>query len=154
MVKSYYEYCVDVQNYETRETFDIVVFRDIFGNRRSLKVYERWYGSEERATRLISEVRKGGTLLLVMPKKHIRGWCLMTARGIVQEYSLGKWLLYNKKEDLYLTRFFYAALNRATEIDLPKVKFRLSVFDTAKHKLIESFFTGLGCDIEASAKYY
>lgn len=154
MVPSYYEYRIYTRNYETRETPDIVVFKDIFGNRRSLKVYEARYGSESRVSNLLKEVRRGGTLFLVMPKKHIRGWCLLTSRNIVQKWSLGKWEIYNGRDSKYMSQFFYAALNRAVELDKEFVKFRVSIFNYKKNALFESFFTGLGCDIDAKAKYY
>lgn len=153
-VESYYQYAIDVTNYETRETFDIAIFKDKFGYRRALKTYERWYGSEERYNWLIEEVRKGGSLLIVYPKKHIKGWCLLSAKGIVKGYSIGKWLLYNKLEKTYLARFFYACLNRAVDINLPCVKFRIPIKNWRRSKLIESYLEGLGCDVTVTAKYY
>lgn len=87
--------------------------------------------------------------MLYIPKVHVRGFMLMTPTGIIQEYGYYDYRIpkYPWLRQEAFVIILTGCLNRAFELDMPYVKFRVSVEDYWFNKRLEKYWETLGCSI-------
>lgn len=147
MLHPYYEYIIDLQNYQLREVSPYIIgysrrYRDTF-----LTCLRKCNNVSLQNTRR-KEIFRDSIILLYKPKTHVRAYVLMTPRGVI--WSMGAYG-YNYSEtevlNIYL-ELFYSCLNKAFELNLRKVTLRIPMNDYVFNKKLEDVWKTLGCNIK------
>lgn len=149
MIHQFYRYDVDLSNYQLRDLpKEIVEYNRSF--ERSLSTEMKRFQNELHWDEMwtledvYSRLSKGYSFFVLRPKNQIKGWLWLSPDGELKNAYISKW----SRNKNYLKKITLAAINRAWELEYPRVWVRIDIWNKASIRSFETLTKQLGCKVD------
>lgn len=149
MIHQFYRYDVDLSNYQLRDLpKEIVEYNRSF--ERSLSTEMKRFQNELHWDEMwtledvYSRLSKGYSFFVLRPKNQIKGWIWLSPDGELKNGYVSKW----SRNQNYLKKLCLVAINRAWELEYPRVWGRIDIWNKASIRSFEALLKQLGCKVD------